>query len=136
MSNKLVYGFPTIGKTTVANSLGLFDTDYLLGKLDSKSRDEKKEQVAAAATILRDNGFGGVTNLLNVKPDIGFVRTDPALVRELMIKRGDDRSLVAALNIESWIESVLTKFDNEWYDVPLINLGRDRYLSDFIEYIR
>lgn len=127
----LIYGFPSTGKSWLATRFNLFDTDTLLGVLDSSSDRALKAKVSEAAHLLRNNGFSGVTNLLDLKPDYVFYRTNANRVREIMIERGDDEELVNSLNIEGWIQGLERRLESDWKGCHVIRLNDDEYIGDF-----
>lgn len=130
---KLIYGLPTTGKSFLAKAKGFADTDTILGyKLKSTSTSAEKENASRAADTLVNQGQNVVTNLLDIKPSVGFVRKDASSIRRLMKARGDDASRVDALPIEDWLENTLVKFNTVWKDVPLIVLEDDHsFMMDY-----
>lgn len=125
-----VYGFPTVGKTTLIKDIArkfpksfICDTDHLYksffpGKgqalMDDKPfREEVEQTILALYDVVKTEVTHTFSNWWSLFPhdffEIGFVKTDASAIFDIAMQRDEAFGEYASVkDVEKWIDSLLT----------------------------
>lgn len=139
MHSLIVYGFPTTGKTTAANTLRaagytVVDTDdFLESSREAPSSDERLDALNDALSQEADVMFTNLVSDLarqDVKPRWVFLRSRASDVETLMSMRG--HSSISLDVIKDWLDGAKHHAE-QWMSSNVIVLQSDEFINDYVD---